>query len=112
MSGDPVMRATQSFLERVEATSITAPMMVCLEDVQWADEASLSLWAQLIDLAQQQRLLLIATSRLMPRSPAVEALRRRLIDVGATVLSLGPLRDADVASLVRPWSAPRPGGNS
>src|SRR5439155_21959490 len=70
-----------------------------LDDLQWADEMSLSVWGRLRRLVAQVPLLLVAASRPTPRRPEVAALRRTVIGPDTAVLSLDPLDPARVSEL-------------
>jgi hypothetical protein len=48
-----------------------APTVMVIDDLQWADDASLLVWHQLAASIDQLRLLLIATCRSDPRRPEV-----------------------------------------
>jgi DNA-binding CsgD family transcriptional regulator len=76
------------------------PTVMVVDDLQWADDASLLVWHQLAASIDQLPLLLIATCRSDPRRPDVQQVRTRLVRRGGTVITLGPLPDADVAALV------------
>jgi predicted ATPase len=52
-----------------EELCAAAPMMLVLDDLQRADDASLLVWHQLAASIDQLRLLLIATCRPTPRRP-------------------------------------------
>jgi DNA-binding CsgD family transcriptional regulator len=86
-----------------------APTVLVLDDVQWADEASLIIWHQLAASIGQLPLLLIATCRPTPRRPEVEQVRAAVKRRGAAVISLGPLPGADVAALVTAMVGAPPG---
>ena len=78
----------------------SAPTVLVMDDMQWADEASLLVWHQLAASLDQLPLLLIATCRSDPRRPQVQQVRRSLARRGGSVVTLGPLPDTDVAVLV------------
>jgi hypothetical protein len=106
--GEPVAPAAEELVDRVEAACAQAPVLVCLEDVRWADDAS-GLWDRLCAMASQQRLLLVATCRLVPRRDLVATLREHVREAGARVLSLGPLPEFAVSELVASLESGVPG---
>ena len=77
-----------------------APTVLVIDDLQWADEASLLVWHQLAGSIDQLRLLLIATCRADPRRSEVRQVRASLARRGGALVTLGPLPEADVAALV------------
>jgi len=77
-----------------------APTVIVLDDLQWADNASLILWHQLAASIDQLRLLLIGTCRPVPRRPEVQELRAAVVRHGGAVVTLGPLPETDVSALV------------
>src|SRR3984957_18451057 len=77
-----------------------APTVIVIDDLQWADDASLLVWHQLAASLDQLRLLLIATCRSDPRRPEVQQMRASLARRGGAVVALGPLPETDVAALV------------
>jgi DNA-binding CsgD family transcriptional regulator len=73
--------------------------VLVVDDLQWADEASLSVWGRLLRLVSQLPLLLAAACRPVPRRPEVAALRRTVEERDGVVLSLGPLHAGAVTEL-------------
>ncbi len=64
--------------------SAVAPTVLVLEDLHWADPTSLRLTAELAELAKDRPLLLIATSRPVPRAlPTAREIRLRPLAVAA-----------------------------
>jgi DNA-binding CsgD family transcriptional regulator len=84
----------------VDELCAAAPMVLVVDDLQWADEASLLVWHQLAASASQLPLLLIGTCRPTPRRAEVQQVRTALARRGGTVLALRPLAEKDVAALV------------
>jgi len=85
-----------------------APTVLVVDDLQWADEASLIVWHQLAASVDQLRLLLIGTCRPTPR-PAVQQVRAAVVRRGGAVIALGPLPETDVAALVTEMVGAPPG---
>jgi DNA-binding CsgD family transcriptional regulator/tetratricopeptide (TPR) repeat protein len=77
-----------------------APTVIVVDDLQWADEASLVVWHQLAASINQSRLLLIGTCRPTPRRPEVQQVRTAVVRRGGQILTLGPLPETDVVALV------------
>jgi DNA-binding CsgD family transcriptional regulator len=86
-----------------------APMVMVLDDLQWADNASLIVWHQLAASIEQLRLLLIGTCRSPLHRPEVQQLRTAVVRRGAAVITLGPLPEPDVADLVTAMVGAPPG---
>jgi predicted ATPase len=86
-----------------------APTVIVVDDLQWADDASLMVWHQLAASIGQLRLLLIGTCRPAPRRQEVQQVRAAIVRRGAAVLTLGPLPETDVTSLVTAMVGAPPG---
>ena len=86
-----------------------APTVMVIDDLQWADDASLLVWHQLAASIDQLRLLLIATCRSDPRRPEVQQVRASLARRGGALVTLGPLPETDVAALVTAMLGTPPG---
>src|SRR3984957_15634153 len=85
------------------------PVVLVVDDLQWADDASLMVWYQLAAATDQLRLLLIATCRPPPPRPEVRQLRAAVLRRGGAVVTLGPLAEPDVAALVAKMLGTPPG---
>ncbi len=88
-----------------DALIAAGPLAVVLEDLHWADAASLDLLAQVGAVAGGTGLTIIGTVR----SPAAQNVAVRLADLGrygAVTLTLAPFTLAEVAELVDPATAP------
>jgi len=93
----------------VDELCAATPTVVIIDDLQWADAASLIVWHQLATSIDQLRLLLIATCRPTPRRPAVHKLRAAVARRHGQVIALGPLAETDVADLVTAMLGSPPG---
>ena len=65
--GDASVNGIEVLLTLVDELCAAAPTVLVLDDLQWADEASLTVWHQLAASIGQLRLLLIGTCRPTPR---------------------------------------------
>src|SRR6266566_3407818 len=74
------------------------PTILVIDDLQWADQASITLFGRLAKSVPQMRLLLIGTMRPVPQRDELLALRRAVGD--AARLQLSGLTAAAVAELV------------
>jgi oligopeptide transport system substrate-binding protein len=96
--------ATARFLAEL---SSSAPLLLVLEDLQWASESTLQLLHYLVHHLAGQRLLMVGTFRpegLAPSHPVLD-LRRRLTREGlARLLGLGRISATDVEALVTEMS--------
>ncbi len=98
-AGDPVLTAIERLGELVRELCAEAPLVLALDDFQWADEASVLLWHRLSRLAHRLPLLLIAVTRPVPHREDVARVRRAVAEAGHLVV-LGPLADDEVTALV------------
>src|SRR5579859_1864227 len=106
--GDASVTGVEVLVTLVDELCASAPTVLVIDDLQWADEASLLVWHQLAVAIGQLRLLLIATCRPAPRRPEVQQVRAAAARRGA-VISLGPLAEPDVATLVTAMLGSPPG---
>ncbi|KOX13158.1 LuxR family transcriptional regulator [Saccharothrix sp. NRRL B-16348] len=84
----------ERLLARVDDLCAIGPMVLVLDDLQWADEASVAVWRRLAGLVPQLPLLLIGVLRPLPRRDDVAALGK-----GVTRLPLPRLAPAAVVEL-------------
>lgn len=108
--GDGASAAIERLAELVDRLCARRPVLLLVDDLQWADDPSLRLWTQLSRAAAQLPLLLIGLCRHTPNPDALAALRTELsaADHGI-VLEIGPLDSADVTRLAARLSGAEPG---
>jgi DNA-binding CsgD family transcriptional regulator len=97
---DVVYVAAEMLLALVDELSAASPTVIVIDDLHWADEASLTVWHRLALAVSQLPLLLIGTCYQAPRGPSMQELRATVLRRGGTVVSVGPLDEAEVAALV------------
>src|SRR5712691_7881034 len=100
MSGDPVLAGVERLLAVVDRLCAASPVVLVVEDLQWADEASVLVCSRLCQAVGQMPLLLAGSSRPGTGRADLEKLRRGTTSRGGKVLELGPLPEAEVAELV------------
>ncbi|WP_195911335.1 ATP-binding protein [Streptomyces kaniharaensis] len=106
---DPVAATIEQLLAHVDRLCASGPVVLVLEDLQWADEATLLMWRRLCRAAVQLPLLAIGTCRPVPRRPDLVRLRRELQSQGGRVLPLDRLSEASVSELVGLLAGGSPG---
>jgi DNA-binding CsgD family transcriptional regulator/tetratricopeptide (TPR) repeat protein len=104
----PAVLAEQ-LLALVAEQCAVRPTVLVVDDLQWADQASIILWGRLARSARQVPLLLIGMTRPVPHRDDVLALRR-VIDDGAR-LQLSGLTAAAVTDLVAALAGGKPDDN-
>ncbi|HEV2371818.1 MAG TPA: AAA family ATPase [Streptosporangiaceae bacterium] len=98
--GDPVAAMTERLLALVDVLCAASPVLMVLDDLQWADDASLLLWYRFVRAVEQVPLLLVGALRPVPQREEVARLRRDMRARDTAVVSLGPLPPGEVAELV------------
>ncbi|MDU0292157.1 ATP-binding protein [Saccharothrix longispora] len=66
----------ERLLARVDDLCAIGPVVLVLDDLQWADKASVAVWRWLAELVDQLPLLLVGVLRPLPRRDDVAALRK------------------------------------
>ena len=104
----PAVLAEQ-LLALVTEQCAVQPVILVIDDLQWADQASVALWARLARSARQVPLLLIGMTRPAPHRDDLLALRRVAAD--AIRVQLAGLTSGAVSDLVAALAGGRPDGN-
>jgi predicted ATPase len=104
-------RIVEGFVALVEALSVQNPVVLVVEDLQWADPSALLVLHRLGRMVRQLPLLLVCTARPVPRSAELEGCLRGLRTAGATELVLGPLDAVAVAQVVEQLVGGPPGSS-
>jgi DNA-binding CsgD family transcriptional regulator len=86
-----------------------APVVLVVDDAQWADVASLGVLGILARALAQLPLLVVVAARSVPSRGEVAALRRVLADAGGVSIELGPVSDGEAAEMVRQLIGGSPG---
>jgi predicted ATPase/DNA-binding CsgD family transcriptional regulator len=93
-------RVVEAVVALVEDLSARSPVMLAVEDLQWADPSTLLVLHRLGRQVRQLPILLVCTARPVPRSQELERCLQGLRAGGAAELALGPLDAVAVAQLV------------
>jgi DNA-binding CsgD family transcriptional regulator/tetratricopeptide (TPR) repeat protein len=88
----------EQLLALVTEESAGRPTILVIEDLQWADQATIALWERLGRSAPQMPLMLVGSLRPVPQREELLALRRAVPD--AAYLQLSGLTESAVAELV------------
>jgi len=88
----------EQLLALVAEQCVVRPTVLVIDDLQWADQASITLWGRLARAASQMPLMLIGMMRPVPQRDDLLALRRVVSD--SARLQLTRLTEAAVAELV------------
>lgn len=107
--GDTSDTAIEVLVDLVDEFCAAAPVIMVLEDLQWADDASLFVWHRLAASIDQLRLLLIGTCGPASRRAEVQQLRAAVVRRRGALVTLGPLAEADVSALVKAMLGSPPG---
>ncbi len=97
---DPVLAALERVRVLIDNLCADSPLVLMIDDIQWADEASMIVWHRLAQAVDQLPLLLVAVSRSAPRRPAVARLRQTVLAAGAVLIQAGPLSGEQLSDLV------------
>ncbi|MFF1870448.1 AAA family ATPase [Kitasatospora herbaricolor] len=97
---DPVLAALERVRVLIDNLCADSPLILMIDDIQWADEASMIVWHRLAQAVDQLPLLLVAVSRTAPRRPAVARLRQSVLATDAVLIQAGPLSGEQLSDLV------------
>ena len=98
---------TEQLLALIAEQCALRPTILVIDDLQWADQASITLWGRLARSVRQVPLLLVGMMRPVPQRDDLLALRRAVSD--AARLRLTGLTDAAVAELIAALVGGKPG---
>ncbi len=108
--GDPLIGAVDTVVTLVRTLCADGPLVLALDDLHWADEASMLVWHRLCTETNRLPLLLIGATRPIPQHSEVDRLRRAVAASGnGAVVNLVPLTETDIANLVRDLVGAPPG---
>ena len=99
----------EQLLALVAEQCTTRPAILVVDDLQWADPATVTLWGRLARSARQVPLLLVGMMRPVPQRDDLLALRRVVGD--AARLQLNGLTGEAVSDLVAALAGGKPDGN-
>jgi DNA-binding CsgD family transcriptional regulator len=102
-------RVVEAILTLVEELSAKGPLVVAIDDLQWADPSTMMVLHRLGRSVPYLPAVLLCACRPLPRPPDLERLIASLIAHGARRLVLGPLDQQAVAALVETLVGARPG---
>ncbi len=98
-----------AFLDLVEERALSAPVVIGLDDLQWADPSSILALDALLRRLPYVPVALIAARRTAPRDERVDRLVDSLAARGATRMVLRRLSEQDVEDLVVDVVGAQPG---
>ncbi|MFE0026366.1 BTAD domain-containing putative transcriptional regulator [Amycolatopsis sp. NPDC059021] len=106
---DPASATVGRLLALIDELCARGPLVLVVDDMQWADEASVLLWHRLTAATRQLPLLLIAAARPVPRTPQLVRLRQAVEARGGIVLDLLPLTGEQSIELEKRLLGAEPG---
>ena len=106
---DMASAMAEQLLALITEECAAQPTILVLDDLQWADQASVTLWAQLARSAHQMPLLLAGMMRPVPQREDLLALRRAARE--GVRLQLTRLPDKAVAELITALAGGKPGND-
>jgi DNA-binding CsgD family transcriptional regulator len=98
----------EQLLALIAEQSAARPTVLVIDDLQWADQATVTVWSRLARSAARMPLMLVGTMRPVPQREDVQALARSAPDV--VRLRLSGLSEAAVRELVACLAGGRPDG--
>jgi DNA-binding CsgD family transcriptional regulator/tetratricopeptide (TPR) repeat protein len=109
LAGELEPALSETLLAALEDRCASAPVMLALDDLQWADEPSLRLLARLSGAVAELGLAVACTLRRLPRRPDLERVVGITRERGARWLELSPLEPEAALELAAAVAAGRPG---
>jgi tetratricopeptide (TPR) repeat protein len=111
VTSDPGLqfRTVDAFADLAEELALTGPLVIGLDDLQWADPSSLLTLATVSRRLAHLQVALIGCLRPAPRLADLDRLRSALEATGARCLALGPLSERAVHELAADTITADPG---
>ena len=111
VTSDPGLRfrAVDAFADLAEELALAGPLVIGVDDLQWADPSSLLTVAALSRRLAYLPVALIGCLRPSPRIPELDRLAGLLLDAGGRILAVRGLTERAVAELVADVVAAVPG---
>ena len=111
VTSDPGLRfrAVDAFADLAEELALAGPLVIGVDDLQWADPSSLLTLAALSRRLAYLPVALIGCLRPSPRIPELDRLAGLLLDAGGRILAVRGLTERAVAELVAEAVAAVPG---
>jgi hypothetical protein len=92
---------------RMEEVAVRVPVLICVDDLQWCDPATLRLLRTLPQRLATEAIVWVLAVRHHETAAAVEATVHALTEAGADVLELRPLDESAVRAIAPTCSVPR-----
>jgi len=108
-ASDPTVAASEQMLTLMAELCSSAPTVLVVDDLQWADLATISVWEWLARSAARSPLLLIGTTRPVPQRDELLTVQRAVGD--EATIRLGSLPEAAVVDLITTIADGKPGRN-
>ncbi|MFD9888074.1 BTAD domain-containing putative transcriptional regulator [Amycolatopsis sp. NPDC059027] len=106
---DPALATVGRLLALIDELCARGPLVLVVDDMQWADEASVLLWHRLTAATRQLPLLLITAARPVPRTAQLVRLRQAVESRGGEIVDLTPLTDEQTLELEKRLLGAEPG---
>ncbi|MEV6907525.1 BTAD domain-containing putative transcriptional regulator [Amycolatopsis sp. NPDC051071] len=96
---DPILSTVDKLLALVDETCAAGPLVLVIDDLHWADEASVLLWHRLAAATRQLPLLLVAASRTGHGRRDLARLRRGVEARDGEVIPVDVLSDDEIGAV-------------
>jgi DNA-binding CsgD family transcriptional regulator/tetratricopeptide (TPR) repeat protein len=109
IEGERQFRVAETVLELLDELCTRGPVLVAVEDIQWADPSTIGVLARMAAGVERLPVALVVSARPAPRRSELERLLSLLVERGAERVQLGPLDGQSVEQLLGLLLDARPG---